>query len=64
MADTHWDTVRFTFGMMPMAAAMLAAILLFRTGVTRLSVIAAVSACLLTTISVLIVGARGPQVSW
>ena len=61
MDRKRWDTLRFTLGMMQMAAATVAAILLVRTGVSTWALTAAVTACVLTTISVLIFGTRRPR---
>lgn len=52
----HWGAIRFALGMMQMAAATVAAVLLLRTGVTTWSLLAAVTASILTTVSVLLFG--------
>ena len=52
----RWDAIRFALGMMQMAAATVATVLLFRIGVTTWSLVAAVMACVLTTVSVLLFG--------
>ena len=61
MDRKRWDTLRFTLGMMQMAAATVAAILLVRTGVSMWTLTAAVTACVLTTMSVLMFGTRRPR---
>jgi hypothetical protein len=48
--------------MLQMAAATVAAVLLIRTGVTTWALLAALLACVLTTISVIFFGARRPRV--
>ena len=55
--------LRFVLGMGQMAAATIAAVFLWRTGVTTWSLVFVLTACVLTTISVLLFGARGPRLS-
>jgi hypothetical protein len=61
----RWDAIRFALGMTQMAAATIAVVLLFLTGITTWSLVAAVLACVLTTASVLLFGmprhARPPR---
>ncbi len=54
--------VRFVLGMMQMAAATVAAVLLWQTGVNTWTLVFVVTACVLTTVSVLVFGA-GPRLS-
>ena len=56
--SVNWKTVRFALGMAQMATATVAVVLLLRTGVSKWSLLAAVSTCVCTTISVLLFGAR------
>ena len=50
------NAIRFALGMTQMAAATVAVVLLFNTGVTTWSLMTAVMACVLTTASVLLFG--------
>ena len=55
--------VRFVLGMGQMAAATVAAVLLWLTGVSFWSLAFVLAACVLTTIRVLLFGSRGPHMS-
>ena len=52
------DVLRFILGMAQMAAGTVAAILLIETGVSSWALIAVLVTCALTTISVLLFGAK------
>ena len=53
-----WGRVRFVLGMLQMALAVVAMVLLFTAGVTPLSLAAVVLASLLTSLSVMLFGSR------
>jgi ABC-type cobalamin transport system permease subunit len=58
---SRWGIVRVCLGMAQMAGATVAAVLLVETGVSKWSLLAAVIACALTTVSVLLFGSRRPR---
>lgn len=53
-----WGRVRFVLGMAQMAAAVVAVVLLFGGGVTRISLTAVLVASSLTSVSVMLFGRR------
>jgi hypothetical protein len=53
-----WHRLRFVLGMAQMAAAVIAAVLLFNVGVTTISLTAVVVASSLTSLSVMLFGSR------
>jgi hypothetical protein len=57
----HWGLVRLALGVLQVCGAALSLALLVQTGITPLSLGAAVSTSLLTTISILLFGRRRPQ---
>ena len=57
----RWARVRFALGMLQMALAVVAMVLLFTAGVTPLSLGAVVLASLLTSLSVMLFGSRRSQ---
>jgi hypothetical protein len=54
----HWGRLHFVLGMLQMALAVVAMVLLFTVGVTPLSLAAVVLASLLTSLSVMLFGSR------
>ena len=56
-----WGRLRFVLGMLQMAMAVVAMVLLFRVGVTPLSLASVILASLLTSVSVLLFGSRRSQ---
>jgi hypothetical protein len=54
----RWGRVRFVVGMLQMALAVVAMVLLFTVGVTPLSLAAVVLASLFTSLSVTLFGSR------
>ena len=54
----RWGRLRFVLGMLQMALAVVAMVLLFTAGVTPLSLAAVVLASLLTSVSVMLFGSR------
>ena len=58
LKSVRWETIRFALGMVQMAAATVAVVILVRTGVSKWSLLAAVVTCALTTVSVLLFGGR------
>ena len=54
----RWGRVRFVLGMLQMALAVVAMVLLFTAGVTPLSLAAVVLASLSTSLSVMLFGSR------
>lgn len=58
MRERVWGILRFSLGMVQMAAATIALILLVRTGLSPSTLVAAIATCVATTISVLLFGSR------
>lgn len=57
----RWARIRLALGTAQMFCAALSAVLLVKTGVSRLALGAVVLTCALTTVSVLMFGSRAPR---
>lgn len=58
ISERRWALVRVALGILQMFGASMGAVLLFQTGVTRLSLLVVVITGLCTTLSVLLFGGR------
>lgn len=58
---TRWDQLRFCLGMLQMAGAVVAGVLLIATGVTTASLLAVVFTSAASSISVVLFGSRGER---
>ena len=61
LAERGWQTVRFVLGVLQMGGAALSLLLILRMGFTKLSLGVVMVTCLVTSISVVLFGARSSQ---
>jgi hypothetical protein len=61
LAERSWQIARFVLGVLQMGGAALSLLLILRMGFTKLSLGVVMVTCLVTSISVVLFGARSSQ---